>query len=41
MTMLPVSMAAALERHLQRVKLQHEQDVEDGFGDVYLPNALA
>ncbi|MBA3387261.1 MAG: integron integrase [Verrucomicrobiota bacterium] len=39
-TMLPVSMAAALERHLQRVKLQHEQDVEDGFGDVYLPNAL-
>jgi len=39
-TMLPVSMAAALERQLQRVKLQHEQDVEDGFGDVYLPNAL-
>src|SRR5207248_5187510 len=39
-TMLPVNLAAALERHLQRVKLQHEQDLEDGFGEVYLPNAL-
>src|SRR6266404_7161947 len=39
-TMLPVNMAAALERHLVKVKAQHEQDVEDGFGEVYLPNAL-
>jgi integron integrase len=40
-TMLPVKLAAALERHLRKVKAQHEQDLEDGFGEVYLPNALA
>jgi hypothetical protein len=40
-TMLPVNLANALERHLQKVKAQHEQDVEDGFGSVYLPHALA
>jgi integron integrase len=39
-TMLPVNLSAPLQRHLQRVKLQHEQDLEDGFGEVYLPNAL-
>src|SRR5881296_252047 len=39
-TMLPVNMAAALERHLVKVKAQHEQDLEDGFGEVYLPDAL-
>src|SRR5438874_5246405 len=40
-TMLPVNMATALERHLVKVKVQHEQDREDGFGEVYLPDALA
>ena len=40
-TMLPVNLAKALERHLQKVKAQHEQDLEDGFGCVYLPEALA
>src|ERR1700737_619771 len=39
-TMLPVNMAGALERHLMKVKAQHEQDLEDGFGEVYLPDAL-
>lgn len=39
-TMLPVQLAARLERHLLKVKAQHEQDLEDGFGTVYLPNAL-
>src|SRR5258707_10435041 len=39
-TMLPVNMAAALERHLTKVKAQHGQDLEDGFGEVYLPDAL-
>jgi integrase len=39
--MLPVNLANALERHLQKVKAQHEQDLEDGFGSVYLPHALA
>jgi integron integrase len=40
-TMLPVHLATALERHLAKVKAQHEQDLEDGFGEVYLPGALA
>jgi integron integrase len=35
MTMLPVNLATPLERHLQKVKLQHEQDLEDGLGTVY------
>jgi integron integrase len=39
-TMLPVNLAASLERHLAKVKAQHEQDLEDGFGEVYLPGAL-
>jgi integron integrase len=40
-TMLPVNLAKPLERHLQKVKAQHEQDLEDGLGSVYLPYALA
>ena len=40
-TMLPVNLAKPLERHLQKVKAQHEQDLEDGFGSVYFPHALA
>ncbi len=40
-TMLPVSLAVPLERHLAKVKAQHEQDLADGFGRVYLPYALA
>jgi integron integrase len=40
-TMLPVNLAAPLERHLQKVKAQHEQDIEDGLGRVHLPFALA
>ena len=32
--------AKSLERHLQKMKAQHEQDLEDGFGRVHLPNAL-
>jgi integron integrase len=40
-TMLPVNLARPLERHLQKVKAQHEQDLEDGFGSVYLLHALA
>lgn len=39
-TMLPVNLAAPLQRHLQKVKAQHEQDIEDGFGRVHLPFAL-
>ena len=39
-TMLPLNLAQPLERHLQRVKILHEQDLEEGLGEVYLPHAL-
>ncbi|PYJ49789.1 MAG: hypothetical protein DME87_08360 [Verrucomicrobia bacterium] len=31
-TMLPLNLAEPLRRHLFRVKAQHEQELEDGFG---------
>ena len=40
-TMLPVNLAAGLERHLQKVKAQFEADLEEGVAGVYLPHALA
>lgn len=40
-TLLPVTLKQSLGRHLQRAKLLHEDDKEAGFGDVYLPYALA
>lgn len=40
MTMLPRSIAKALEAHLDGVKRLHEQDVKIGSGEVYLPYAL-
>ncbi len=40
-TMLPVNLATGLQRHLQKIKAQHEQDLVEGFGSVHLPHALA
>ena len=40
-TMLPLNLSEPLRRHLSRVKAQHEQDLEDGFGSVHLPFAFA
>ena len=40
-TMLPAAVEAPFKRHLQRVKLWHEDDLADGYGSVYLPGALA
>ena len=40
-TMLPINLARRLDRHLTIVKAQHENDFEAGFGEVYLPHALA
>ncbi len=40
-TMLPVNLARALERELTKVRAQHEEDIERGLGEVYLPNAVA
>jgi integron integrase len=39
-TMLPAGLVAPLQEHLQRVKLLHQQDLKDGYGQVYLPYAL-
>ena len=40
-TMLPESLRHPLERHLKRVKLLHDEEIEAGFGEVHLPYALA
>ncbi len=40
-TMLPDSLALMLRAHLARVKALHEDDLRAGFGEVYLPFALA
>ena len=40
-TMLPSSTRTRLKQHLVEVRATHEQDLADGCGEVYLPNALA
>jgi integron integrase len=40
-TVLPQSLAVPLKDHLGRVKTLHEADLEAGYGEVYLPDALA
>jgi integron integrase len=40
-SMLPVNLATPLQKHLARMKMQHDQDLIDGFGSVHLPFALA
>jgi integron integrase len=39
-TMFPDSLREPLRIHLQSVKALHERDLLDGFGTVYMPNAL-
>lgn len=39
-TLLPERLKEPLRRHLARIKLQHEEELEEGFGCVYLPYAL-
>lgn len=39
-TMLPVNVAESMRQHLVKVRAQHEQDLTDGLGTVYLPTAL-
>ena len=39
-TMLPRPLIEPLRRHLSRVKLLHEEDLAEGYGEVYLPYAL-
>ena len=40
-TMLPLSLIEPLKQQLVRVKALHKRDLRDGFGEVYLPYALA
>jgi integron integrase len=40
-TMLPRSVEEPLQRHLTKVKLLHEEDLTEGYGEVYLPYAFA
>ena len=40
-TILPQSLKPDLLVHLERVKALHENDLHNGFGNVYLPYALA
>ena len=40
-TMLPSSLAQPLKQHLERVKVLHGEDLAAGFGDVFMPMALA
>jgi len=40
-TTLPPNLQAPLETHLKRVKIVHEGDIANGYGQVYLPYALA
>ena len=40
-TMLPAAVKPALVEHLEAVKALHEKDLQEGFGRVHLPYALA
>jgi integron integrase len=39
-TMMPTSLAPFLQEHLTRTRYLHERDLEQGYGNVYLPFAL-
>ena len=40
-TTLPRVLSAGLQRHLERVRALHDRDVSEGFGRVWMPDALA
>ncbi len=40
-TVLPAAIANEMQRQIESVQLLHQQDLADGFGEVYLPYALA
>ena len=39
-TMLPVKLKQPLQKHLEKVKTIHEKDIAEGWGKVFMPNAL-
>jgi integron integrase len=40
-TVLPENLILPLQAHLKKVKALHERDLDAGYGEVYLPDALA
>jgi integron integrase len=40
-TLLPQSLSDSLQEQIKRVEKLHRRDLEDGYGEVYLPYALA
>ncbi len=38
---LPDDLIKPLQQHLSSVKMTHEKDLSEGYGEVYLPHALA
>jgi len=40
-TTFPATIVPLLSEHLQRVQVIHDSDLEKGFGEVYMPGALA
>ena len=40
-TMLPLNLVSSLQKHLEKTRTQHEQDLAEGGGEVSLPEALA
>lgn len=40
-TVFPPNLTEQLQQHIVRVTALHHQDLQEGFGEVYLPNALA
>ncbi len=40
-TMLPLTLVEPLRKHLEEVRRLHQQDLAQGYGAVYLPEALA
>ncbi len=39
-TILPEPIIQELRGHIEKVKLLHRRDLEEGFGEVYIPSAL-
>jgi integrase len=37
---LPARLAEVIKKHLDEVRCLHQEDLEQGFGEVYLPDAL-
>jgi hypothetical protein len=39
--MLPVSLVEAIRRQIEKRRILHDEDLAAGFGEVFLPSALA